>query len=312
MSNDYYKVLEVSKDASQDEIKSSYRKLAKQYHPDKNKGDAKAEDKFKQIAEAYDTLGDSKKRSQYDNQRSGSQRFRGFGRSGFSQSSSGFGFDDFVNGFYHTNQPQFNTDHLNINIEIEKDLISILNEDDIIVEFKRTLFSGEKEDRKIQFKLTPRSKNYRIITKGSDYYINLMVEGLGDESKGVRNNIWGHPEEYHAMGSLNINVKIKADSGFKIDNGNIIEEVPISLHTAMFNSEDGYIVNSILGKKYRIDIKNPKDLSSLKFTVKGKGILNREGKVGDYIANLIVKAPNLENLEKEDLEKLKEILSKQG
>ena len=310
MSNDYYRVLEVSKDASQEEIKSSYRKLAKQYHPDKNKGDAKAEDKFKQIAEAYDTLGDSKKRSQYDNRRSGSQRFRGFGRSGFSQSSSGFGFDDFVNGFYHTNQPQFNTDHLNINIEIEKDLISILNEDDITVEFKRTLFSGEKEDRKIQFKLNLRSKHYKIVKRGLDYYINLSVEGLGDETNGVRNNIWGHPEEYHVIGSLNVNIKIVTESSFKLENGNIIEDVPISLQIVLFNSEEGYIVNSVLGKKYKIDVKNPKDLSSLKFTVKGKGIMNKEGRLGDYVANLVIKAPNLENLEKEDLEKLKEILSK--
>lgn len=310
MSNDYYKVLEVSNSATQDEIKKAYRKLAKQYHPDKNKGDSKAEEKFKQVAEAYDTLGDSGKRSRYDNQRSGSQRFGGFGRSGFSQNSSGFGFDDFVNGFYQKNQPQFKTDHLNINIETEQDLISILDEKDIVIEFKRTLFSGEKEDRKIQFKLNPRAKHYRIIKRGSDYYINLNVEGLGDESRGVRNNIWGHPEEYHVIGSLNVNVKIVTESSFKLENGNIIEDVPISLQTVLFNSEEGYIVNSVLGKKYKIDVKNPKDLSSLKFTVKGKGVVNREGRLGDYIANLMVTAPNLENLEKEDLEKLKEILSK--
>lgn len=310
MSNDYYKVLEVSNSATQDEIKKAYRKLAKQYHPDKNKGDSKAEEKFKHVAEAYDTLGDSGKRSRYDNQRSGSQRFGGFGRSGFSQNSSGFGFDDFVNGFYQKNQPQFKTDHLNINIETEQDLISILDEKDIVIEFKRTLFSGEKEDRKIQFKLNPRAKHYRIIKRGSDYYINLNVEGLGDESRGVRNNIWGHPEEYHVIGSLNVNVKIVTESSFKLENGNIIEDVPISLQTVLFNSEEGYIVNSVLGKKYKIDVKNPKDLSSLKFTVKGKGVVNREGRLGDYIANLMVTAPNLENLEKEDLEKLKEILSK--
>lgn len=310
MNKDYYKVLEVSRNSTQDEIKSSYRKLAKQYHPDKNKGDSNAEEKFKQVAEAYNTLSDSKKRATYDNQRVGSQRFGGFGRSGFSQNASGFGFDDFVNGFYQGGQPQFNTDHLNTRVEIEKDLISILNEEEILIEFKRTLFSGQKEDRKIQFKLSPRAKHYRIIKRGSDYYINLNVEGLGDESSGVRNNIWGHPEEYHAIGSLSVNVKIKAESNFKIEEGNIIEDVPISLYTAMFNSEDGYIVNSVLGKKYKIDIKNPKDLSSLKFTVKGKGVVNRDGKVGDYIANLVVKAPDLENLETGDLEALKNILSK--
>ena len=309
MNKDYYKILEVQKSATQEEIKSAYRKLAKQYHPDKNKGDSKAEEKFKQVAEAYDTLGDSKKRSGYDNQRSRSQRFGGFGRSGFSQSRSGFGFEDFMNGF-HGHSPNFNTDHLNISIDIEKDINSLIDEEDITVEFKRTTFSGEKEDRKIQFKINLRNKPYKIINKGSDYYVNLNVEGLGDETKGVRNNLWGHPEEFHAIGSLIINIKIKSEVAFKLENGNIVEDIPISLHTVLFYNKEGYIVNSLLGKKYRIDIKNPKDLSSLKFTVKGKGIISKEGRTGDYIANLIVKAPNLDNLNDKELETLEEILSK--
>ena len=63
---DPYSVLGVSKSATQDEIKKSYRKLAMQYHPDKNKGDKKAEDKFKELGAAYEVLGDTKKRKEYD------------------------------------------------------------------------------------------------------------------------------------------------------------------------------------------------------------------------------------------------------
>lgn len=65
----YYTTLGVSENASADEIKKTYRKLARKYHPDKNKGDKAAEEKFKQISEAYDVLGDDKKRSQYDQMR---------------------------------------------------------------------------------------------------------------------------------------------------------------------------------------------------------------------------------------------------
>ena len=78
---DYYTTLGASRDASADEIKAAYRKLAKQYHPDRNPGDKSSEEKFKEVQEAYDALGDENKRSQYDRMRDGG--FRGFGPQGF-------------------------------------------------------------------------------------------------------------------------------------------------------------------------------------------------------------------------------------
>ena len=63
---DYYKILGVSKKSSQDEIQKAYRKLAKKYHPDKNQGDKKAEEKFKVAAEAYEVISDPEKRKRYD------------------------------------------------------------------------------------------------------------------------------------------------------------------------------------------------------------------------------------------------------
>jgi molecular chaperone DnaJ len=70
LEKDYYKTLGVAKGASADEIKKAYRKLARKYHPDANKGDAKAEAKFKEISEAYNTLSDEKRRKEYDEARS--------------------------------------------------------------------------------------------------------------------------------------------------------------------------------------------------------------------------------------------------
>ena len=63
---DYYQILGVAKSASKEEIKKAYRKLALQYHPDRNKGDKAAEDRFKEISEAYAVLSDSEKKKQYD------------------------------------------------------------------------------------------------------------------------------------------------------------------------------------------------------------------------------------------------------
>ena len=66
MKDDYYKILNVNRNASKEEVKKAYRQLAMKYHPDKNKGNKDAEEKFKQVSEAYAVLGNDKKRKQYD------------------------------------------------------------------------------------------------------------------------------------------------------------------------------------------------------------------------------------------------------
>src|SRR4026208_1464115 len=102
---DYYEVLGVAKGATTDEIKKAYRKVAMQYHPDRNPGDKAAEEKFKEAAEAYEILSDTDKKAQYD--RYGHAGGGGNGRGGyhgnmediFSQFGDIFGDDLFGNFF---------------------------------------------------------------------------------------------------------------------------------------------------------------------------------------------------------------------
>ena len=77
MTGDPYRTLAVSKDASDAEIKRAYRKLARQYHPDRNPGDAAAEERFKSIQSAYDKIGTAEGRSDHDQQRRMEEMFQG-------------------------------------------------------------------------------------------------------------------------------------------------------------------------------------------------------------------------------------------
>ena len=126
MKRDYYEVLGVSRSASEQELKSAYRKLAMQYHPDRNPGDQEAEEKFKEASEAYGILSDADKRAQYD--RFGHQAF-GAGMGGFDPSAFTdlseifgdlFGFADAFGGGRRRSRAQRGADlRADINIELK-------------------------------------------------------------------------------------------------------------------------------------------------------------------------------------------------
>src|SRR5690349_18450368 len=94
---DYYEILGVSKGASADEIKKSYRKIAMQFHPDRNPGDKEAEEKFKEAAEAYDVLSTPDKKAQYD--RFGHAGMGGAASGGYGGAPGGMRMEDIFSNF---------------------------------------------------------------------------------------------------------------------------------------------------------------------------------------------------------------------
>lgn len=143
-NNDYYATLGLEKGASEDEIKKAFRKLAMKYHPDKHKGDKEAEEKFKEINEAYQVLSDPEKKARYDQfgtaDFNGAEGFGGYGGGGF----GGFDFGDIFESFFgggggggrRRNGPERGNDlevNLNLTFEeaifgCEKDIKIIRNE----------------------------------------------------------------------------------------------------------------------------------------------------------------------------------------
>lgn len=137
MAKNYYDILGVSKDATPDEIKKAFRTISKKYHPDKNPGDKEAEEKFKEAAEAYETLSDADKKQQYDWQQQmgdiGNDPFAGFGN-GFGGFGGFGGFSGF--GGFGRQQP-IREKGRDIYINVDVSLSDIFNEKEIEVKYNK-------------------------------------------------------------------------------------------------------------------------------------------------------------------------------
>ncbi len=134
---DYYKLLEIEKTASADDIKKAYRKMAKKYHPDTNQGDKNAEEKFKEINEAYEVLKDEKKRAIYDKYGKAGLDGSASANSGNSYRSNGFSsFEDIFEMFGNFGENAKKRENSDLSLEVD-------------LKFKEAVFGTTK---KIKFK----------------------------------------------------------------------------------------------------------------------------------------------------------------
>ncbi|MEW7289988.1 DnaJ C-terminal domain-containing protein [Aquimarina sp. 2304DJ70-9] len=284
---DYYKILGVSKNASEADIKKAYRKLARKYHPDLNPNDKKAEQKFKEINEANEVLSDPENRKKYDQYgkdwkhaeefekaRQSQGQYSGSGRQ--QQSYEDFSQGDFSDFFesmfggagrsYSRGQVKYRGQ--DFNAELHLDLM------DVYSSHKRTL--------------TVNGKNIRItIPAGVENGQTIKIKGHGGPGIG------GGPK-----GDLYITFVIENRTQFRRDKSDLYLNKEIELYTAVLGGE---ITIDTLDGKVKLNVK-PETQNGTKVKLKGKGfpVYKKEGLFGDLYITYTIKMPkNLSQKQKE-------------
>lgn len=289
---DYYKILEVGKNATEAEIKKAYRKLARKYHPDLNPNDKEAERKFKEINEANEVLSHTENRKKYDDygenwqhaeefekskqqrQYQGNGNQGGFGGSGGGGFSGGGDFSDFFESMFGgrtsggggRRTAQYKGQDFNAELHLELK--------DVYTTHKRTL--------------TINGKNIRItIPAGVENGQQIKISGMGAEGSG------GGPK-----GDLYIIFTIENHTKFKLDKHNLYATVDLDLYTAILGGE---ITADTFDGKVKLTVK-PGTKNGTKVKLKGKGfpVYKKEGEFGDLYLTYQIQIPtNLSEKEKE-------------
>ena len=278
---DYYKVLEIDKNASEDDIKKAYRKLARKLHPDLNPNDKEANKKFQQINEANEVLSDPEKRKKYDlygenwehgaeyekarkaQQASGGQRSNqgGFGEEDFSDF-----FSSMFGGSSRSNQTKFRGQDYNSELQ--------LSLHDAFTTHQQTLVVN--------------GKNVRItIPAGIANGQTIKLKGYG--AKGMN----GGPD-----GDLYITFNIANDVKFKRSGNDLHTSLDIALYTAILGGE---VMFDTLDGKIKLKVQ-PETQNAAKTRIKGKGfpVYKKDGDFGDlYITYNIIMPANLTDKQKE-------------
>lgn len=294
MSKDLYQVLGVSKTADENEIKSAYRKLARKYHPDLNKDNKDAADKFKEISCAYDILGNKEKRQKYDNNEIDADgKPTGFGAGGFG-SQSGY-------GSYSGGNP-FGGAQGGASFDF-----SSLFGDDIFSQFSSQGgnpfggFGGTSTRRprkgndinytmRIDFLAAARGEEKTVNINGKN--INVKIPAGTTDGQTLRLKGLGEPS-YNggSAGDVLITLNVDHHPYFSLSDKNILLDLPITLKEAVLGAK---VTVPTINGKVAVNIP-PYASSGEKLRLKGKGIRG-----GDQIMTLKVIMPKNKSA---DLEK---------
>ncbi len=296
-SKDYYKVLGVSESASIADIKKAFHKLAKKYHPDLHPDDSGAEQKFKEINEAYDILSDEKKRAEYDQIRKYAATGKGFypGGGGAYRRTTSANFEDLFGGYGGGgagNIQDLLGEFFNIGGRGSKHRQPVKGADvraSINIPFELAI-KGGKTPIQIQESGAPTPKTINVnIPPGIEDGGKIRLRGLGQPSP-----IGGKP------GDLIVTVKVAGHKKYSRKGLDLFANVTVNLKQAMLGTK--IRLKTPLGDK--VEVKIPAGMSpGTKLRVKGKGIDNGK-KRGDLYIIVNVSFP--EKLSKSAKEKFEE------
>ncbi len=295
MGKDYYKILEVNKNSTKEDIKKAFRKLAHKYHPDKKDGD---EQKFKEVNEAYGVLSDDQKRAQYDqfgsnfNSNAGPGASSGFGGFDFSGFSQGFGqngqsveFDlNDILGSFFGGRGGFGRVRKGADVSV-----------DIEIDFKDSIFGVSKEIN-INYRNSSKKESVKVaIPSGIDNGEMIRVRGKGES---IEN---GKP------GDLYVKIHVRPHKSLHKEGINLFTEIQIKL-TEAINGADKVI--STLEKAGDITIKIPAGIKHNEILrLKELGVPTLSGRRGDLLIKVLINMPT--KLSKKAKEAV-DILEKEG
>lgn len=313
---DYFKILGVNRDASQAEIKDAYRKMALKYHPDRNHGDKLAEEKFKEVAEAYDYLSKIKAQT---NTRDFSYDFKDFNefRDSFNESFRHRKKQQAPKNKQHNTPPD--STYLNINIVSQITIKEVCTGTSVNVNYDRTKleyistngnrinYKKVEEEKELKIDLDFKKKKFKLEPDGElNYIIKFFIPKLGNEDSVDFKNIMDEYEQIILKGDVNVTLRIVCDDMYRIEDNNIIQIIEAPLYKLLKEGEK-IRIETLFDKKYDAEIHQPTLLTGLKFVLKEQGILGDEG-LGNYIVKFDIITPNLSKLKKSERDQFLNLL----
>ncbi len=294
---DYYKILGVDKNASQEEIKKAYRSLARKHHPDLNPNDKEAHKKFQQINEANEVLGDPEKRKKYDQYGTDWQHAEQFEQARQSQQrSQHFGHETFTGDFEEGDFSDFFTSLFgNMGGRKTRQRQTKYRGEDYQAELRLNLTDVYKTQQQV---LTVNNKNIRItIPAGVENGQKIKISGHGGPGINKGPN-----------GDLYLTFQITNNTKFRRDGNDLHATIDLDLYKAVLGGE---ITFDTLDGKVKLKVK-PETQNGTKIRLKGKGfpVYKKEGQHGDLFITFQIKIPtNLTEKQRELFEQLAKLSS---